>query len=121
MKQKGNIQEFKTILVATAKELEVELFGRGEISIRGRISTMSRNIEPLECSGSKIKGVTNELAVLCKRTTGVSYFYESVCAAIDRIKNGTYGYCIECRKKIGIKRLKAVPHTLFCRPCCEKQ
>lgn len=38
---------------------------------------------------------------------------QEVEAALQRIKNGTYGYCEETGKPIGIKRLFAVPYTRY--------
>jgi YteA family regulatory protein len=35
-------------------------------------------------------------------------------AALDRIKNGTYGVCAKCQKDIPYDRLVAIPYTEFC-------
>lgn len=37
--------------------------------------------------------------------------------ALIRIKNGDYGICIGCGKKIPEERLKTVPHTRHCVSC----
>jgi len=37
--------------------------------------------------------------------------------ALDRIKNGEYGMCIECGKLIPKERLEEVPHTQHCVKC----
>lgn len=37
--------------------------------------------------------------------------------ALQRIENGTYGFCIACHKEIPRERLEAVPHTQYCLPC----
>jgi DnaK suppressor protein len=41
--------------------------------------------------------------------------------ALRRIEEGTYGYCLECGKKILDKRLKAVPYTELCIKDQEKR
>ncbi|WP_243291139.1 TraR/DksA C4-type zinc finger protein [Bacillus sp. FJAT-47783] len=41
--------------------------------------------------------------------------YEEVCEALNRIKDGTYGVCIICGKKIGESRLQAVPTAKTCK------
>jgi len=41
--------------------------------------------------------------------------------ALRRIKEGQYGYCIECKKKISKTRLRAIPQTVYCRSCQEKE
>lgn len=37
--------------------------------------------------------------------------------ALDRLENGTYGFCQTCRKPIGVERLRAIPETLQCSAC----
>jgi DnaK suppressor protein len=40
--------------------------------------------------------------------------------ALLRIKNGTYGICIECEEELQQKRLEAVPWARYCVSCAEK-
>lgn len=35
--------------------------------------------------------------------------------ALNRIADGTYGYCLTCDKPIDIQRLKAIPETAYCK------
>ncbi|WP_110932188.1 TraR/DksA C4-type zinc finger protein [Paenibacillus bouchesdurhonensis] len=35
--------------------------------------------------------------------------------ALDRIAEGTYGYCLTCDQAIDIQRLKAIPETAYCK------
>lgn len=37
--------------------------------------------------------------------------------ALERIEEGTYGICEECKEPIGIERLKALPFTPLCINC----
>lgn len=41
--------------------------------------------------------------------------------ALDRIKNGSYGVCVECREDVQPKRLEAVPWARHCIECQAKQ
>jgi DnaK suppressor protein len=41
--------------------------------------------------------------------------------ALDRIKKGTYGVCIECNEEVQPKRLEAVPWARHCIECQAKQ
>jgi DnaK suppressor protein len=41
--------------------------------------------------------------------------------ALDRIKNGSYGICIECQDEVQPKRLEAVPWARHCIECQAKQ
>jgi len=38
-------------------------------------------------------------------------------SALSRIKNGRYGLCMRCGKKIKIERLEAIPYALMCIDC----
>lgn len=37
--------------------------------------------------------------------------------ALRRLEEGTYGYCEECGREIGIKRLKVLPFARYCVEC----
>lgn len=41
-------------------------------------------------------------------------------AALDKIKEGTYGECNHCGKSINIKRLEALPSATLCMECQEE-
>lgn len=41
--------------------------------------------------------------------------------ALNRIKDGTYGFCLECQEEVQSKRLEAVPWARHCRDCQAKQ
>ena len=38
-------------------------------------------------------------------------------SALSRIKNGRYGACMKCGKKIPYERLEAIPYALMCIDC----
>ncbi len=38
----------------------------------------------------------------------------AVRAALQRIETGDYGFCVDCGREIGEKRLEAVPWTPYC-------
>lgn len=39
--------------------------------------------------------------------------------ALDRIDNGTYGFCLECQREIPDERLQALPYTPYCVTCAQ--
>jgi RNA polymerase-binding transcription factor len=41
-------------------------------------------------------------------------------SALDRIKDGSYGFCLECEEEIPAKRLQAIPWAELCVRCQEK-
>ncbi|MBT9331054.1 TraR/DksA family transcriptional regulator [Acidipila sp. 4G-K13] len=40
--------------------------------------------------------------------------------ALERIREGNYGECLQCGNPIGVKRLEALPWTPYCIDCQEK-
>ncbi len=42
-------------------------------------------------------------------------------AALDRMAEGEFGYCVSCGEEIPPERLDLVPHTPFCRSCADKR
>ena len=38
-------------------------------------------------------------------------------AALRRIRDGTFGFCLRCEDPISLRRLLAVPHAAFCITC----
>jgi DnaK suppressor protein len=40
-------------------------------------------------------------------------------AALCRLGDGSYGYCVRCEGEIGMKRLTALPQAFFCIRCQE--
>jgi|SRR5579872_306824 len=38
-------------------------------------------------------------------------------AALRRIRDGTFGFCIRCEEPISLRRILAVPHAAFCITC----
>ena len=56
-----------------------------------------------------------ELAVIQLKTEMLGKIDE----ALDRLRNGDYGFCLECGAEISEKRLRALPFAVRCRPCEE--
>jgi DnaK suppressor protein len=40
--------------------------------------------------------------------------------ALERLKEGSFGECVQCATQIGAKRLEALPWTPYCITCQEK-
>ncbi len=49
-----------------------------------------------------------------------SFLLQEVNAALERLDNGTYGHCQQCRKAIIPERLEALPYVRYCVPCANE-
>ena len=56
-----------------------------------------------------------EFALLQMKTETLS----KIDAALERLEEGTYGYCYECGEEIAGQRLRALPFAERCRDCEE--
>ena len=54
------------------------------------------------------------------RQVNVKLRLEKLKNALIRMEDRNYGICIRCDKEIPFGRLRAVPETLICVPCAEK-
>jgi len=45
---------------------------------------------------------------------------KEIAAALERIDNGKFGKCEECRSEIAKPRLKELPYTRYCVECARK-
>jgi DnaK suppressor protein len=46
---------------------------------------------------------------------------EQIAAALERLREGTFGVCEECGKEIPEARLEAIPYAAFCVRCTSRQ
>lgn len=54
-------------------------------------------------------------------TNSEQFILELIVEALERIENGSYGYCVSCFGQIQKKRLDAVPWARHCLPCQDLQ
>jgi len=61
--------------------------------------------------------ITTEMSAI--QQTQAENLLRAMTAALERIRNGTFGECLHCDQEIGVKRLEAVPWTRYCITCQE--
>ena len=42
---------------------------------------------------------------------------ERIRAALERVADGSYGYCVKCGERVSEERLDVLPATPFCKRC----
>ena len=62
-----------------------------------------------------------ERDLLLKLASGERDLLFKIDEALNRISEGAYGTCADCDKKISKTRLRAIPHTVHCLECQEKE
>jgi RNA polymerase-binding transcription factor DksA len=71
-----------------------------------------------EVTDSGDEAIGAELAALENAVIGHNVMeVRDIEAALERMKQGSYGFCIQCHSEIDRERLKAYPSCKRCQPC----
>ncbi|MET9559268.1 TraR/DksA family transcriptional regulator [Streptomyces tauricus] len=62
-------------------------------------------------------GAEAEVQVMSAQKDTVRRVLAEVEAAFARVRDGSYGSCLDCAKPIPVERLEILPYTRFCVPC----
>jgi RNA polymerase-binding protein DksA len=110
------LEKFKALLLKEKSNLDTELNIRSE--------TIKKTQKD---SAGDLSGYTFHMADVASDTydrdfsVGLATEEQKLLYAIDealkRVRDGTFGYCVECGKKISKERLLAVPHADLCIEC----
>ena len=117
---KGELKEFKTLLLARkgvlqgdVKTLEDEACKKGT-DAAGDLSSLPMHLADL---GTDSFEQDISLGLMENETDELHEIQE----AFERIKDGSFGLCENCRKKIPKERLKAIPYARLCVSCKKKE
>jgi DnaK suppressor protein len=105
---KSELNKFKDALLAKQTELVPRLRKRDGIAIEKTPDAL----DEVQFAAERELTTRN-----LERETKVM---REVLAALDRVRDGSYGTCVHCDEEIGLRRLKAVPWTPLCIACQEQ-
>ena len=110
-------------------DLDVAFFKGRLLELKGEILTLEdeskEGRQPVELDQTKVgrlsrmdalQGQAMALAIDNRRKIEL----QRIDAALDRIENDDYGYCVSCDEEIAIKRLELDPAAPTCIKCAEK-
>ena len=112
-----NTEYFKKTLEKELKLLEKELKTVGRINPddpkdwEATPPTKDADLAEKEEVAERIDEYENNTAILKQ----LEVKYNQVKDALDRVKSGTYGYCVVCKKEIENDKLTANPATKTCK------
>ena len=107
-----DIERYRERLVARERELVEDV---SRFDSEAREAGTADVQDPIDAVTSDESKTANfELGDVAARTL------QQVRAALDRIDDGTFGYCLDCGQAIQPARLDAVPWTPYCRDDQEK-
>lgn len=107
----NELQEFEELIMTKLDKAKTELHNLK--------STLSKDGSGQEASSAYAKVMedgadTAEKESLSQLAARQQKFINNLENALIRIKNGTYGVCVDTGKLIPKERLRAVPHTMHC-------
>jgi len=117
---KSELNEFKALLLTRkkvlqgdVKTLEDEACKKGS-DAAGDLSTLPMHLADL---GTDSHEQDISLWLMENESDEIHEIQE----AFERIKDGSFGLCETCRKKIPKERLRAIPYTRLCVSCKKKE
>ena len=117
---KAELKEFKNLLLARkavlqgdVKTLEDEACKKGT-DAAGDLSTLPMHLADLGTDSFE-QDIT--LGLMENESDELNEIEE----ALERIKDGSFGLCESCKKKIPKERLKAIPYARLCVNCKKKE
>jgi DnaK suppressor protein len=106
------VQHYKQLLLTREQELAEE---SAHFDAAARESRGAEVEDPIDVvTSDEGKAANFQLGEVAARSL------QQVRAALQRMEDGTYGYCIVCGRPIDPVRLEAVPWTPYCRADQEK-
>ncbi len=116
-KRKLDIEKYEKLLQDEQAELQQQL-KRLEDQTTGR-DRLSAGVatEDFDEPGGDAATETVERSLAMATTKNLREMLDLVNAALEKIKEGTYGVCDVCGKDIPKKRLDALPYATMCLDC----
>ena len=108
MLEKALIEEIKNILLAERKRLMSEA-----VKTLSGLHSATESLPDFSDRSS----LEMEQGFLLKLRERERKFIQKIDEALDRIEDGSFGKCEDCKRDIGIKRIKARPTVTMCIEC----
>jgi DnaK suppressor protein len=115
----NDLKKIKEKLIEERMKLEEELrkVRRGLAESQAESAGENDFEEDYAESGSSTFEREKDLSI----EVNVSDLLQKVDRALERLRNGSYGYCLTCGKPIAKERLKALPYAELCITCKRKE
>jgi len=112
----GQVAELRSILMSKREELT------------GMIRSVKKNVRD-SCVSDRTQGVRDQVEAsqsVAAEDIRLAFIQmqggelQQIDAAIQRLENGTFGYCEDCNEEIAVERLKARLFATRCLSCAEE-
>jgi RNA polymerase-binding transcription factor DksA len=119
--KKSDLEYYRDKLNELAARLRGHLAGLREEALRGTGDDVRGNLSraPMHPADLGTDSFEQETSMGLLEMQGQTLI--EIDNALERIRNGTFGRCLECRKEISRGRLNALPYTAHCIGCAQRQ
>lgn len=104
------IEELKAALLS--RQAEIEKLRHGAAAARGTVALDQTSVGRL----SRMDALQAQQMALAQDRNREAELAR-IASALQRIDEGSYGYCLKCEEEIGEKRLRFDPSTPVCITC----
>jgi RNA polymerase-binding transcription factor DksA len=117
---KSELNEFKALLLHRKKILQGDVKGlEGEAMKKGSDAAGDLSTLPMHLADMGTDNFEQEMSLGLMENE--SDELQEIAEAFERIKDGTYGQCEGCKKRIPKERLRAIPYARLCVACKKKE
>ncbi len=115
---KAELKQYKEILQALRARVSGDVSGLADSALNesGLGSANSSVPSHIADAGSDTFNQDNTLRLMDNEYEALAEIAE----ALERIENGTFGFCTNCEGKIKKTRLKVLPYTAYCIKCASE-
>ncbi len=114
--KKRDMQKFKKLLMAESDHLMKGIRTIGEDALKSASTESVSDMTSFAEAGTD----NNERETSLRLAGSESEMLQGVSDALMRIKDGSYGQCIDCEQEIPVKRLEVFPAAKRCVKCKSK-
>ena len=118
---KKDVKIFKALLIKKKINLLKDMNHLTNETLKKSLREASGDLSGYAYHMADMASDVYERDFLLQLAAGERELFLKIDEALRRIEEREYGYCLNCKKKIAKTRLKAIPHTLYCHSCQEKE
>jgi DnaK suppressor protein len=119
--KKKDLEKYEKLLLSRRAELMQELGQLQKSGLNSTVKDASGEISSYSTHMADQGTDSFEREKTFQLASKGGRFLHHIDEALRRIKDKTYGKCLECGKEISRARLEAVPHARYCIECKEKE
>lgn len=117
---KPKLEAYRQHLIALQNRLNGDVSHLTDEALRTNQKDASGNLSSMPIHMADIGSDNFEQEFTLSLLENEEQVLEEIAAALERLKEGTFGKCEECEEAIPSVRLEALPYARFCVKCARK-